>query len=140
MMKKQIHLNLKNHFLVGGIKMRRCLLVWQVPVIEGKYYNPIMYAIYIGKAKKFVNVLNEYFKEKDMDWECFLDKSACTYDEVFSSQNEVVIFVPEAKTRQWLYKKELQTSCAKKYYLDFTEYNGGQIDKIAKFFDELKEG
>lgn len=31
--------------------MRRCLLVWQVPVIEGKYYNPIMYAIYIGKAK-----------------------------------------------------------------------------------------
>ena len=120
--------------------MRRCLLVWQVPVIEGKYYNPIMYAIYIGKAKKFVNVLNEYFKEKDMDWECFLDKSACTYDEVFSSQNEVVIFVAEAKTRQWLYKKELQTLCAKKYYLDFTEYNGRQIDKIAKFFDELKEG
>ncbi len=119
--------------------MRKCLLVWQVPIIEGEYYNPIMYAIYIRKAKKFASVLNEYFEEKNMDWKCVLDKSACTYDEIFSSQNQVIIFVPEAKAKQWLYKKELQTACAKKYYLDFTEYNSRQIDKIAQFFNELKE-
>ncbi len=40
--------------------MKKCILVWQIPVIEGESYNPIMYAIYIRKAKKFVRVLNEF--------------------------------------------------------------------------------
>ncbi len=39
--------------------MKKCILVWQIPIIEGEYYNPIMYAIYIRKAKKFVSVLNK---------------------------------------------------------------------------------
>lgn len=43
--------------------------------------------------------------------------------------------MPEAKTRQWLYKKELQSVC-KKYYLDFTEYNRRKIDKLIKFLNE----
>ena len=34
-----------------------------------------------------------------MDWKCVLDRSACTYNEIFSSENQAVIFVPEAKTR-----------------------------------------
>lgn len=57
--------------------MKKCILVWQIPIIEGEYYNPIMYAIYIRKAKKFVSVLNKYFEEKNMNWICVLDKSAC---------------------------------------------------------------
>lgn len=115
--------------------MKKCLLVWQIPVIEGEYYNPIMYAIYIRKAKKFACVLNEYFQEKNMDWKCILDRSACTYDEIFSSQNQVVIFAPEAKTRQWLYKKEVQAARVKKYYLDFAEYNSRKIDKLVEFIN-----
>ena len=58
-----------------------------------------------------------------MDWKCVLDRSACTYNEIFSSENQAVIFVPEAKTRQWLYKKEIQAVSIPKYYLDFAEYN-----------------
>lgn len=116
--------------------MKKCILVWQVPVIEGEYYSPIMYAVYIRKAKKFVGVLNEYFEEKNMDWKCALDKSACAYNEIFSSQYQAVIFVPEAKTRQWLYKEELQSVCAKKYDLDYTEYNRRKIDKLIKFLNE----
>ena len=42
-----------------------------------------------------------------MDWKCVLDRSACTYNEIFSSENQAVIFATEAKTRQWLYKKEM---------------------------------
>lgn len=49
----------------------------------------------------------------------------------------MVIFVPEAKTRQWLYKKEVQAAGTKKYYLDFTEYNARKIDKIIQFLNEL---
>ena len=67
-----------------------------------------------------------------------MDKSACVYNEIFSSQYQVVFFVPEAKTRQWLYKKELQTTCVKKYYLDYIEYNSRKIDKIIKFLNEFE--
>lgn len=118
--------------------MKKCILVWQIPLIEGEHYNPIMYAIQIRKAKKFVSVLNEYFEEKDMNWICVLDKSACSYNEIFSSQYQVVFFVPEAKTRQWLYKKELRAACVKKYYLDYMEYNGRKIHKIIKFLNEFE--
>ena len=73
-----------------------------------------------------------------MDWICVLEKSACVYDEIFSSQYQAVLFVPEAKTRQWLYKKELQAAGVKKYYLDYMEYNGRKIDKVIKFLNEYE--
>ena len=87
--------------------MKTCCLVWEIPVIEGEHYNPIMNVIYMQKAKKFLNQLNRYFQDENMDWKCVLDRSACTYNEIFSSENQAVIFVPEAKTRQWLYKKDI---------------------------------
>ena len=97
--------------------MKTCCLVWEIPVIEGEHYNPIMNVIYMQKAKKFLNQLNRYFQDKNMDWKCVLDRSACTYNEIFSSENQAVIFAPEAKTRQWLYKKEIQDESIPKYYL-----------------------
>ena len=51
----------------------------------------------------------------------------------FFSENQAVIFAPEAKTRQWLYKKEIQAVSIPKYYLDFAEYNEGKLDKISNF-------
>ena len=120
------------------VKMKKCILVWQIPVIEGENYKPVMYAVYIRKAKKFANVLNKYFEEENMDWICVLDKSACVYDEIFSSQYQAVLFVPEAKTRQWLYKKEVQDAGVKKYYLDYMEYNSRKIDKVIKFLNEYE--
>ena len=54
------------------------------------------------------------------------------------NENQAVIFAPEAKTRQWLYKKEIQDESIPKYYLDFAEYNAGKLDKIAIFFMNLK--
>ena len=74
-----------------------------------------------------------------MDWKCVLDRSACTYNEIFSSENQAVIFAPEAKTRQWLYKKEIQDESIPKYYLDFAEYNEGKLDKNSNFLYELKK-
>lgn len=118
--------------------MKTCCLVWEIPVIEGEHYNPIMNVIYMQKAKKFLNQLNRYFQDENMDWKCVLDRSACTYNEIFSSENQAVIFAPEAKTRQWLYKKEIQAVSIPKYYLDFAEYNEGKLDKIAIFFMNLK--
>lgn len=118
--------------------MNKCILVWQTPIIEGESYSPIMYAIYIRKAKKFVSILNEYFIKNNMNWECVLDKSACAYNEIFSSQYRVVFFVPEAKMRQSLYKKELQAGCVKKYYLDYMEYNSRKIDRIVDFLSEFE--
>ena len=118
--------------------MKTCCLVWEIPVIEGEHYNPIVNVIYMQKAKKFLNQLNRYFQDENMDWKCVLDRSACTQNEIFSSENQAVIFAPEAKTRQWLYKKEMQAVSIPKYYLDFAEYNEGKLDKIAIFFVNLK--
>ena len=103
--------------------MKKCILVWQVPVIEGEPYNPVEYAVHVRKAKKFAEALNRYFAEKNMDYNCVLDKSA-------------VLFAPEAKTRQWLYKKEVQNETVKKYYLEYMEYNSAQIEKVAEFLSE----
>lgn len=118
--------------------MKTCCLVWEIPVIEGEHYNPIMNVIYMQKAKKFLNQLNRYFQDENMDWKCVLDHSACTYNDIFSSEHQAVIFAPEAKTRQWLYKKEIQAVSIPKYYLDFAEYNEAKLDKIAIFFMNLK--
>lgn len=119
-------------------QMNQCCLVWEISAIEGEHYNPITYAIYVRKAKKFSEKLNQYFQSKKMDWKCILDRSACTYDEIFSGDNQAVIFVPEAKTRQWLYKKDVQATHTPTYYLDFAEYNENQWDKLIEFFEAIK--
>ena len=45
-------------------EMKKCILVGQVPVIEGEPYNPVEYAVHVRKAKKFAEALNRYFAEK----------------------------------------------------------------------------
>lgn len=107
-----------------------------MPVIEGEPYNSVEYVVYVRKAKKFAEALNRYFAEKNMDYNCVLDKSACSLDEIFSPQYQAVLFAPEAKTRQWLYKKEVQNETVKKYYLEYMEYNSAQIEKVAEFLSE----
>jgi len=105
--------------------MKKCILVWQVPVIEGEPYNPMEYAVHVRKAKKFAEALNRYFAEKNMDYNCVLDKSACSLDEIFSPQYQAVLF-----------KKEVQNKIVKKYYLEYMEYNSAQIEKVAEFLSE----
>ena len=83
--------------------MKKCILVWQVPVIEGEPYNPVEYAVHVRKAKKFVEALNRYFAEKNMDYNCVLDKSACSLDEIFSPQYQAVLFAP-ALILKWIFK------------------------------------
>lgn len=117
--------------------MKKCLLVWQIPVIEGEHYSPILYLIYVRKAKKFMNTLNAYFQENNMDWMCVLDKSACTYREISSSNHQAVVFVPEAKTRQWLYQNVMQATNNNRYYLDYAEYHMRELDKLIAFLNEL---
>lgn len=48
----------------GVQRDEKCILVWQVPVIEGEPYNPVEYAVHVRKAKKFADALNRYFVEK----------------------------------------------------------------------------
>lgn len=86
--------------------------------------------------RKVYDKLIEYFAEKNMDYNCVLDKSACSLDEIFSPQYQAVLFAPEAKTRQWLYKKEVQNETVKKYYLEYMEYNSAQIEKVTEFLSE----
>ena len=73
--------------------MKKCILVWQVPVIEGEPYNPVEYAVHVRKAKKFAEALNRYFAEKNMDYNCVLDKSACSLDEIFSLHDALPISI-----------------------------------------------
>ena len=67
----------------GAKEMKKCILVWQVPVIEGEPYNPVEYAVHVEKKSKVAEALNRYFAEKNMDYNCVLDKSACSLDEIF---------------------------------------------------------
>ena len=60
--KKDIYINLAK--MKGAKEMKKCILVWQVPVIEGEPYNPVEYAVHVRKAKKFAEALNRYFAEK----------------------------------------------------------------------------
>ena len=78
--------------------MKMCCLVWEIPVIEGEHYNPIMNVIYMQKAKKFLNQLNRYFQDENMDWKCVLDRSACTYNEIFFSENQADDIVKTTKS------------------------------------------
>lgn len=42
-------------------EMKKCILVWQVPVIEGEPYNPVEYAVYVRKAKKVCGSIEPVF-------------------------------------------------------------------------------
>lgn len=77
----------------------------------------------------------EYVKFQLKD---YLSKPLDEYnsDEIFSPQYQAVLFAPEAKTRQWLYKKEVQNETVKKYYLEYMEYNSAQIENVAEFLSE----
>ena len=88
--------------------MKTCCLVWEIPVIEGEHYNPIMNVIYMQKAKKFLNQLNRYFQDENMDWKCVLDRSACTYNEIFSSENQAVILFRKLKQDNGYIKKKFR--------------------------------
>lgn len=33
--------------------MKTCCLVWEIPVIEGEHYNPIVNVIYMQKQRNF---------------------------------------------------------------------------------------
>ena len=52
--------------------MEMCCLVWEIPGIEGEHYNPIVNVIYMQKAKKFLNQLNRYFQDRNMELEVCL--------------------------------------------------------------------
>ena len=117
--------------------MHVCCLVWEIPMIEGEhFFTPILYAMYAGKAKKFLNALNAFFENAHMDWKCVLDSSACTYNEIFSGKYQAVIFVPEAKTRKWAYTKEMQSVNVPKYYLDFAEYTEMKLNALIDFLNK----
>ena len=58
--------------------MKTCCLVWEIPVIEGEHYNPIMNVIYMQKAKKFLNQLNRYFQDENM---CIFRKNCASVPE-----------------------------------------------------------
>ena len=53
--------------------MKTCCLVWEIPVIEGEHYNPIMNVIYMQKSKRkfFLNQTKiDNFQDENMDWKC----------------------------------------------------------------------
>ena len=41
--------------------MKTCCLVWEIPVIEGEHYNPIMNVIYMQKAKEIFESTKSIF-------------------------------------------------------------------------------
>ena len=86
--------------------MKTCCLVWEIPVIEGEHYNPIVNVIYMQKAKKFLNQLNRYFQEKNMDWKCVLDRSACTYNEIFPVKIKQLFLLRKPKQDSGYIKKK----------------------------------
>ena len=88
--------------------MKTCCLVWEIPVIEGEHYNPIINVIYMQKAKKFLNQLNRYFQDENMDWKCVLDRSACTYNEIFFSENQAVILLRKPKQDNGYIKRKFR--------------------------------
>ena len=106
-------------------EMKKCILVWQVPVIEGEPYNPVEYAVHVRKAKKFAEALNRYFAEKNMDYNCVLDKSACSLDEIFSPQYQAVLFAPTFAE----YEQALEiVNCEVKHY-ELKEENGFCVEE-----------
>lgn len=118
--------------------MKKCVFVWQIPVNEGVPYNPIMYAIHVRKAKKYRNTLNEFFEANQWDWKCVLDTSSCTLDKIFTPENQMVIFAPEGKTRQWLYSDRISREKMGKYYLSYEEYYNKNIDGVINLIKDLE--
>lgn len=43
--------------------MNMCRLVWEIPIIEGEHYNPIMYAIYNTNIRKCQKIIS-YGRER----------------------------------------------------------------------------
>ena len=77
--------------------MNMCRFVWEIPIIEENIIIRFCMLFICEKRKKFSNQLNQYFQNKNMDWKCILDRSACTYDEIFSEENRRGYFCSRSK-------------------------------------------
>ena len=80
-------------------EMKKCILVWQVPVIEGEPYNPMEYAVHVRKAKKFAGSIEPVFCGKIMDYNCAGQNQPLALMRYFLPQYQAVLFAPEAKNK-----------------------------------------
>ena len=114
--------------------MKKAILIWQIPVLSGEKYAPMQYAMYHKSAEQFQQSFQEYFK---MDWEIELDETAADFEKLKDHRADLYIFVPGAKTRCWMYKDQIEKLDVPLYYLESSEYQSKNIEKIRKFILEL---
>lgn len=118
--------------------MKKAVFVYQIPVVPGVPYAPILSAAYSTQAKKYLKVLETKLIELNMDWQIVLDDSSADLNVILSEDNDLLIFPPGAKTRCWMYKKQLEKSGKALYFLEAEDYQNKAVNKLVNFTSNLE--
>ena len=117
--------------------MKRAVLVYQIPVVPGVPYAPILDALYSVQANKFLKVLEANLDIHNMKWQVILDDSFAELTELLSSNNDLLIFPPGAKARCWMYRKQLEESGIPLYFLESNEYQNKNVKNLVDYMSNI---
>lgn len=91
-------------------------------------------------ATEYCRLANELFKEKGMDWQIELaNVDPGEFEKLFEGEYDIFAFLPEGRTRLWMYQTELEKSGAYVYYLTMMEFHQKKVSKLVDYVRKLEE-
>ncbi len=119
--------------------MKKILFICGSPVWGRPFPLPGM-TILKKPAVEYCRRANELFKEQDMDWQVELaNVEPEKFDELFKQGYDVFVFLPEGRTRLWMYQSELEKSGAYIYYLTMMEFHEKKVTKLVEYIKALEK-
>lgn len=118
--------------------MKKIIFIWQVPFVSGVPYGPLIYLIFVSKAKKYVKFLEETLKSISLEWKIYMDDTAADMEGLKQKEADLYIVVPEGSTRGQMYLCELDKCNVPIYYLSSDEYGKNNTEKIIDFISSIK--
>lgn len=91
-------------------------------------------------ASEYCKLANAMFQEENLDWEIELaNVDPSEFETLFKAGYDLFVFLPEGKTRLWMYQTELEKSGAYVYYLTMMEFHQKKVSKLIDYVKKLEK-
>lgn len=89
-------------------------------------------------ASEYCKRANALFQEEKLDWQIELaNVDPSEFETFFEGGYDVFVFLPEGRTRLWMYQTDLEKSGAFVYYLTMMEFHQKKVSKLIDYVKKL---
>lgn len=90
-------------------------------------------------ASEYCRRANALFQEEKLDWQIELaNVDPSEFETLFEGGYDVFVFLPEGRTRLWMYQTDLEKSGAYVYYLTMMEFHQKKVSKLIDYIKKLE--